>query len=227
MSDAEWSAVWISLKVAVTATAWTALPGIACGWLLARKRFPGKILVETLAYAPLVLPPVVTGYLLLEVFGRAGVLGRWVGAWAPLAFTWRGAALAAGVVAFPLLARAVRAGVELVDRDLEEAAALLGARPLRVLLTVTLPLAAPGILAGLFLAFARALGEFGATITFAGNILGETRTIPSAIYAEMQTPGGEASARRLALVSIVLAVAAVAASEGVARRLKRGAGGRA
>ena len=192
-------------------------------YALARWRFPGKLLLDSLVHLPLVMPPVVTGYLLLLTFGRRGPIG------APLAeylgivfsFRWTGAALACGVMAFPLLVRAVRLSFEAVDRGLEDAAGTLGASRPWVFVTVTLPLAMPGVVAGMVLAYAKALGEFGATITFVSNIPGETQTLPSAIYTFTQVPGGEAGALRLTLVSIVLAFAAMLASELLARPVAR------
>ena len=217
----DWSVLWISLKVAILSLLVITPPGVLTGWLLARRDFPGKTLWETLVYAPLVLPPVVTGYFLLLVLGRRGILG------APLyaTFGWQfsfnttGAVLAAGVVSFPLLVRAVRLAVELVDPKLELAAATLGAEPFRVWRSITLPLALPGILAGMTLAFARGLGEFGATITFAGNIQGETRTLPLAIYNYLQMPGKESLALVLALLSVVLALGALWFSEYYSRKM--------
>ena len=224
----ELEAIRLSLKVALWAT-FASLPfGIFTAYALARWRFPGKLLVDGLVHLPLVMPPVVTGYLLLLTFGRRGWLG------APLAehlgivfsFNWTGAALACAVMAFPLLVRAMRLSFEAVDRRLEEAAGTLGASRLWVFATVTLPLAVPGVLAGMVLAYAKALGEFGATITFVSNIPGVTQTLPSAIYTFTQIPGGEAGALRLTLVSIALSFAALIASELLARpvaRMVRGA----
>jgi molybdate transport system permease protein len=196
--------------------------GVLTAWLLARREFPGKALFNGLVHLPLVVPPVVVGYLLLVLFGRRGPLGAWLydSFGITLAFSWRGAALAAGVMAFPLMVRAMRLSLEAVDRRLEAAARTLGAGPLEVFVTITLPLMSPGILAGAILAFARSLGEFGATITFVSNIPGETRTLPLALYSLAQTPGGETGALRLALLAIVLALAALAASEVLARRLR-------
>lgn len=211
--------VLLSLRVALVALALMVGPGIACAWLLARCNFPGKTIVDTLVHLPLVLPPVVVGFLLLVLLGRRGMLGG------PLhldiAFTWKAAAIAAAVMGFPLLVRSVRLAIEAVDTRLEQAASTLGARPWRVFTTVTLPLAMPGVLVGGLLAFARCLGEFGATITFAGNIPGLTRTLPTAIYTATQSPGGDAAAARLTVISIVLAVAAVAAGELLSRRMRR------
>ena len=223
MTDAEWAALGLSAQVALTSVALMAVPGVLMGWLLARKRFWGKTALDAFVHLPLVLPPVVTGYLLLLVFGRRGVLGEWLYETfgIEIAFSWRAAALAAAVMSFPLMVRSVRLAIELVDRRYEEAAATLGASPLRVWLTVTVPLAAPGVLTGLVLAFARSLGEFGATVTFAGIIEGEMRTIPLAIYNFTQMPDGEEAALRLVIISVVLSVAALMGSEILARRARR------
>jgi molybdate transport system permease protein len=220
LSPAEWTAVLLSLRIALVATA-CALPfGIAVGWLLARKDFWGKILVDGIVYLPLVLPPVVTGYLLLISFGRKGPIGAFLADYFGIVFSfrWTGAALSCGVMGFPLLVRPVRLALEAIDRRLEDAAGTLGANPVLVFLTVTLPLALPGIIAGAVLCFARALGEFGATITFVANIPGETQTISAAIYSLLQVPGGETAAGRLVLIAIVIALAALIASEWFARR---------
>jgi molybdate transport system permease protein len=190
-------------------------------WLLARREFPGKLLLDGIVHLPLVVPPVAVGYLLLVTLGRNGAVGGWLYDWfgITLIFTWKGAAVAAGVMAFPLMVRAIRLSLEAVDQRLETAARTLGASPQRVFLSITLPLISPGILAGVVLAFARSLGEFGATITFVSNIPGQTRTLPLALYSVMQTPGGEDAAVRLVLISIALALAAIFASEIIARRL--------
>ena len=214
------TAVALSLRIALVATV-VALPfGIAIAYALARKNFWGKALVDALVHLPLVLPPVVTGYLLLITFGRKAPVGAWLADHLGIVFSfrWTGAALACGVMAFPLLVRAIRLSIEAVDKRLEQAAATLGARPVWVFLTVTLPLTLPGIIVGMMLAFARALGEFGATITFVSNIPGETQTISAAIYTLTQVPGGDAAALRLVIVSIVISVAALMASEWFARR---------
>jgi molybdate transport system permease protein len=223
LSPLEIEALSLSLKVAVWAVACSLLPGIAIAWLLARRDFPGKALLDGVVHLPLVLPPVALGYLLLVLFGRNGPVGAWLHDWfdISLVFSWRGAALAAAVMAFPLLVRAIRLSMEAVDQRLETAARTLGARPLRVFLTITLPLTTPGILTGLLLAFVRCLGEFGATITFAANVPGETRTLPLALYTALQVPGGEADATRLALFSVALAVAALVASQYLARQLSK------
>jgi molybdate transport system permease protein len=220
LSPDEWTAVHLSLRIAIVATL-AALPfGIAVAWLLARKDFWGKSLLDGLVHLPLVLPPVVTGYLLLIAFGRKGLIGGFLEQHFGIVFSfrWTGAALACGVMGFPLLVRAVRLSFEAIDRRLEHAASTLGADPARTFLTVTLPLALPGIIAGMVLCFAKALGEFGATITFVSNIPGETQTISAAIYTFMQIPGGESAAGRLVIVAIILALAALIASEWLARR---------
>ena len=219
----ELTALWLSLKIGLWCIALIAIPGIVTGWLLARLRFPGKAIVDGLVHLPLVLPPVVPGYLLLLLLGRQGPLGRWLyETWGiALAFTWQGAVVASALMAFPLMVRAVRLAVTLVEPRLEEAARTLGAGPLRVWLTVTVPLSLPGILTGLVLAFARSLGEFGATVTFVGNVAGETRTLPLAIYTYTQIPGGDGPALRLVIISILLALAALWMSELGARRVER------
>lgn len=211
----------VSLTVAACATA-VALPvAVAVAYLLARHRFPGKSLLEALCVAPLVLPPVVTGYLLLVLFGRSGWLGTWLAAIdVVVPFTWAAAVLAAAVTGFPLMVRAIRLAIELVDPGLEAAAAGLGAAPWRVFVEVTLPLAAPGVLTGVMLAFARCLGEFGATITFAGNVAGETRTIPLAIYTYLQQPGAEDRVWWLVAISLVVSLGALWGSEVCQRRLQ-------
>jgi molybdate transport system permease protein len=216
----EWIAVRLSLRIALLATV-AALPlGIAVAWLLARKRFWGKTLLDALVHLPLVLPPVVTGYLLLISFGRRGPIGAFLADTFGIVFSfrWTGAALACAVMGFPLLVRPIRLSLESIDRRLEDAAATLGASRGWVFLTVTLPLALPGLIAGMVLCFAKALGEFGATITFVSNIPGETQTISAAIYTYTQVPGGDAAAGRLVIVAILLALAALVASEWLARR---------
>lgn len=221
LSAAEWQVVGLSLKVSLWATLCSLPFGIAAALALARGRFVGKSLLNVLVHLPLVLPPVVTGYILLLTFGRRGALGGFLHEYLDivLAFRWTGAALAAAIMAFPLMVRAIRLAVEAVDPKLEQAAATLGASPVAVFFTVTLPLILPGVIAGTVLAFAKAMGEFGATITFVSNIPGETRTIPSAIYAFLQVPGGEDSALRLVIVSVIVAVGALLASEVMARRV--------
>ncbi len=216
----EWIAIHLSLRIALVATV-VALPfGLAVAWLLARKNFWGKAIVDGLVHLPLVLPPVVTGYLLLISFGRKGPIGSFLADTFGIVFSfrWTGAALACGVMGFPLLVRAVRLSIEAIDRRLEDAAATLGASRLWVFATVTLPLALPGIIAGMVLCFAKALGEFGATITFVSNIPGETQTLSAAIYTYVNVPGGDAAAGRLVLVAIALALIALIASEWFARR---------
>ena len=220
LTHEEWGIVALSLKVSVVAVLLTLPPAYLLAWLLARRRFPGRILLDALVHLPLVLPPVVTGWVLLLLFGRNGPLGGWLEAQfgLTLVFRWTGAALAAAVMALPLMVRAMRLSIEAVDRRLVDAARTLGARPWRAFLTITLPLSAPGIAAGAMLGFARSLGEFGATITFASNIAGQTRTLPLAIYSGLQLPGGEALVTRLSIVSVVLSVAALVISELLVRR---------
>jgi len=216
----EWAAVGLSLKVAFWAMMGAVVPGVFVAYALARWEFFGKQFVNVLVHLPLVLPPVATGYLLLVTFGTQGVVGsalKEIGV--VFAFRWTGAALAAAVMAFPLLVRSIRLSIEAIDPKLEQAAATLGATRMRVFFTVTLPLMLPGLLAGMVLAFAKAMGEFGATITFVSNIPGQTRTLPSAIYAFFQLPGGEAAAMRLVVVSIIVAAGALILSEVLARRI--------
>ncbi len=217
----EWTAVRLSLLVAVTATA-TSLPfGIAVAYLLARGRFLGKSVVDTLVHLPLILPPVVTGYLLLLLFGKRGPIGEVLDQYFGIVFSfrWTGAALACAVMGFPLMVRAIRLSIEAVDTRLESAAGTLGASPLLVFATITLPLCLPGVVAGAILCFAKSMGEFGATITFVSNIPGETQTLPSAIYTLTQVPGGDAGALRLTLVSVVISMLALLGSELLARRV--------
>lgn len=219
----EWQAVALSLRVAVVATLISLPFGVAAAYALARWEFPGKQLFNGLIHLPLVLPPVVTGYLLLLAFGPQGPAGRFLEAvfGVSLAFRWTGAVLAAAIMAFPLMVRAIRLALETVDPKLESAAATLGAGPRQVFLTVTLPLILPGLIAGAILAFAKAMGEFGATITFVSNIPGETQTLPSAVYAFLQVPGGEAAAMRLVIISVIVSMGALLASEMLARRVTR------
>lgn len=215
----EWRAVTLSLKVSFWATLLSLPIGLWVAYVLARKHFPGKQILNGIVHLPLVLPPVVTGYLLLISFGTQTALGSTLEALGIVfAFRWTGAALAAAVMAFPLMVRAMRLSIEAVDPKLEDAAATLGASRSWVFLTVTLPLILPGVIAGAILAFAKAMGEFGATITFVSNIPGQTQTVPSAIYAFLQVPGGESSAWRLVVVSVVIAMGALLLSEWVARR---------
>jgi molybdate transport system permease protein len=219
ISDTGWTAIALTLRIALVATVVATPLGIAVAWLLSRKKFPGKILLEALVYLPLVLPPVVTGYLLLLTFGRHGAVGQFLADFGiVLAFRWTGAALACGVMGFPLLVRPIRISFEAIDLRLEQAATTLGASPLNVFASVTFPLALPGIIAGMVLCFAKALGEFGATITFVSNIPGETQTISSAIYALIQTPNGDFAALQLIIISVLIAFAALIASEWFARR---------
>ena len=219
----EWTAVLLSLRVALTATLLSLPLAILVALALARGRFAGKTLLDGLVHLPLVLPPVVTGYALLLLFGRKGPVGAFLEQTLGivLSFRWTGAALACAVMGFPLMVRAIRLAIEGIDRRLEEACGTLGASPLRVFATVTLPLALPGIIAGAVLCFAKALGEFGATITFVSNIPGETQTIASAIYSATQIPGGDAAALRLSLVAVVISLAALVASEVLARSARR------
>ena len=220
LSPQDWTAVQLSLRVAAVSTL-VALPfGIAIATLLARKDFWGKALLDAIVHLPLVMPPVVTGYLLLISFGRRAPIGAFLADHFGIVFSfrWTGAALACGVMAFPLMVRAIRLSIEAIDRRLEDAAATLGANPIWTFVTVTLPLALPGVIAGMMLAFARALGEFGATITFVSNIPGETQTISAAIYTLTQVPGGDADALKLVIVSIIISFAALLASEWFARR---------
>jgi molybdate transport system permease protein len=220
LTPVEWDAIRLSLRVA-TLAAFASLPlGVAVAYLLARFRFPGRSLFDAFVHLPLVMPPVVTGYLLLLAFGRRGPIGSWLDATfgIVLAFNWTGAALACAIMGFPLMVRAIRLSIEAIDGKLESAAATLGANRLVVLFTVTLPLALPGIVAGLVLSFARALGEFGATITFVGNIPGVTQTLPSAIYTYTQVPGGDLAALRLTAISATISFAALLFSETIARR---------
>ena len=223
LSAEEWQAVRLSAAVAGQAVALSLPPAVAVAWLLARGRFPGRAMLDALVHLPLVVPPVVVGWALLMLFGVRGPIGAQLEAWFGwrLVFTTSGAALATAVMGFPLIVRAVRLGFEGVDRGLEQAAASLGAGPLDRFLTVSLPLALPGLLAGAVTGFAAGLGEFGAVITFAGNIPGETQTLPLAIYGATQTPGGEAAAGRLALVSFTLAVLGLLLAEWLARGLSR------
>ena len=221
MTPEEWTAVRLSLLVAVTATACSLPVGVAIAYLLARGQFRGKSLVDTIVHLPLILPPVVTGYVLLLLFGKQGPIGAFLERTFGiiLAFRWTGAALACAVMGFPLMVRAIRLSVEAVDTRLESAAGTLGAGPLWVFATVTLPLCLPGVIAGAILCFAKAMGEFGATITFVSNIPGETQTLPTAIYTLTQVPGGDAGALRLTLVSVVISMVALLGSELLARRI--------
>ncbi|MFZ2006410.1 MAG: molybdate ABC transporter permease subunit [Stellaceae bacterium] len=226
-SPEELTAIKLSLRVGFWAML-TSLPvALLVAMLLARGRFWGRSLLNVFVHLPLVMPPVVTGYILLILFGRRGVLGEPLADYLGIvfAFRWTGAALASGVMGFPLMVRSMRLSIEAVDRRLEDAAATLGANRAWVWLTVTLPLILPGIVAGMILSFARALGEFGATITFVSNIPGQTQTLPTAIYTFLQVPGGDAGAFRLTLVSVAISVAALFASEAIAQRASRRAAG--
>lgn len=219
----EWQAVALSLKVSMWATLFALPPGVFVAYALARWDFRGKQFLNGLVHLPLILPPVVTGYLLLLAFGRRGLIGNWLDETfgLVLAFRWTGAVLAAAIMAFPLMVRAIRLGIEAVDPKLEQAAATLGARRSAVFFTVTLPLILPALITGAVLAFAKAMGEFGATITFVSNIPGQTQTLPSAIYTFLQVPGGEGPAARLVIVSIIVAMSALLASELLARRASK------
>jgi molybdate transport system permease protein len=222
LTSGELQALELSLRVSLVAVIASLPLGVVLAWVLARKSFPGKMVVDGIVHLPLVLPPVVTGYLLLLLMGRQGIAGKWLYEILGItfAFNWKGAALAAAVMAFPLLVRAVRLSVETVDRGLEEAARTLGAGRVRVFFTITLPLVLPGILTGSILAFARSIGEFGATITFVSNIPGETQTLPLALYTLTQVPDGEVGAMRLCIISVVVAMAALVASELVSSRIQ-------
>ncbi|SEI12981.1 molybdate ABC transporter permease subunit [Paracoccus alkenifer] len=228
LSPAEWDALRLSLRVAFWATLASLPPALLVAHALARWRFLGHGLLNGLVHLPLVLPPVVTGYVLLLTLGRRGWLGQYLDQWFGIvfAFRWTGAVVAAAVMSFPLMVRAIRLSVEAVDPRLEQAAGSLGASRAWVWATVTLPLILPGVIAGAILAFAKAMGEFGATITFVSNIPGETQTLPSAIYSFLQVPGGESAAARLALVSVAVAMTALVASEVLARRATRRVQGR-
>ncbi|MBC8951882.1 molybdate ABC transporter permease subunit [Xenorhabdus sp. PB62.4] len=219
LSEYEWRTILLSLKISGIAVLFSLPFGILMAWMLARCRFFGKSLLDSIIHLPLVLPPVVVGYLLLISMGRRGVIGEFLYDWfgVSFAFNWTGAALASAVVAFPLMVRAIRLSLESIDRRLEQAARTLGASPLKVFFTITLPLSLPGIIVGAVLAFARSLGEFGATITFVSNIPGETRTIPLAMYTLIETPGAETAAARLCVVAVVLALVSLMLSEWLTR----------
>ena len=222
LSPEETGIVLLSVKVALWSVILSVPFGLAAAQVLARRDFPGKSLLDALVHLPLVLPPVVVGYGLLMLFGKQGPLGQWLDEWfgVSVAFRWSGAAIACAVMSFPLMVRAMRLSMEAIDPKLEAAAQTLGAGRLGVLLTITLPLALPGILTGMLLGFARSLGEFGATITFVSNIPGETQTLPLAIYALWQSPGGEAAAQRLCVLSLILSLAALLISEALVRRAR-------
>src|SRR6478609_5664173 len=223
LSDEEWVAIRLSLWVSGIAMIFSLPFGIVVAYLLARGKFWGKSILNGVVHLPLILPPVVTGFILLVLFGRRGVIGSFLNQYFGIVFSfrWTGAALACAVMAFPLMVRSIRLSIEAIDRKLEEAAGTLGASPLWVFLTITLPLTLPGIIAGMILSFAKAMGEFGATITFVSNIPGETQTLSAAIYSFTQVPGGDAGALRLTLVAVVISMAALLASEFLSRLIGR------
>ncbi len=225
-SPQELTSLALSMKVALWCTVAICIPGIFVGWLLAKKKFMGKSLLDALVHIPLVLPPVIPGFLLLILLGNQGLIGKYLYEYwgISLAFTWVGAVIASSVMAFPLMVRATRQGISQVDAKLEAAARTLGAHPLKVFFTITLPLAFPGVLTGLILAFSRSLGEFGATITFVGNIEGETRTLPLAIYTFTQAPNGDAPALRLVILSMALALGALMLSDYFERKSRHSQG---
>lgn len=223
LSPEEWEVILLSLKVASWCVLVSLLPAIFCAWLLARRDFPGKSLFNAVLHMPLVIPPVVVGYFLLVTLGRNGIVGAWLydSFGITLIFTWKGAVIATAVMSFPLMVRAIRSAFENVDVQLESAASTLGRSPLSVFLTITLPLILPGLISGITLGFARALGEFGATITFVSNIPGETRTLPIAIYTLIQIPGGQDQVIRLVVISVTLAFVTIAFSEWLAKKTRR------
>jgi molybdate transport system permease protein len=223
LSPQDWTVIGLSLKVSLVAVAAMLPVAFALAWILARWRFPGKLLLDALVHLPLVVPPVVTGWLLLLLFGINGPIGSRLDQWfgITLLFRWTGAALAAAIMAMPLMVRAMRLSIESVDRRLEQAAQTLGASPLHTFLSISLPLSLPGVLAGAMLGFARSIGEFGATITFVSDIPGETRTLPIAIYAALQVPGAEAAVSRFAVISVLLSLGALLMSELLARRVAK------
>lgn len=222
LSPEESSALWLSVKVASWCTLLGLIPATWLAWLLARKQFRGKVLVDAAVHMPLVLPPVVPGYLLLIAFSEQGTLGQWLAGWGiNLAFNWKGAVLASAIMALPLMVQSIRLAIQLVDRRLEDAARTLGANGLVVFFTITLPLALPGILVGAILTFSRSLGEFGATITFVGNIADETRTLPLAIYSAVHRPDGDAMASRLIIISLVLAFSSLVISNYLTQKASR------
>lgn len=222
-NGAELEAIWLSIKVAVYTSIFILPMALIIGYLLARFKFPGKAVIESIIHLPLVMPPVTTGYLLLLVLGANGVIGKWLFNWfgIKLAFSFPAAVIAAIIVAFPLVVRSIRSAMEMIDPGLEDASRILGAGRIKTFFKVTVPLSLPGIISGTILAFARSLGEFGATITFAGNIEGETQTLPLAIYAYMQVPGKENPTMRLVLVSIFISFVAMALSELFIRKMKK------
>ena len=223
LTESEWQALVLSAQVGVWATILCLLPGIACGWLIARKNFFAKPAFEALLFMPMVLPPTVPGYLLLVTFGSQGAAGKWLKQNFDLefVFNWKGAVLASAIIAFPLMVQAAKLSVQMIDRRLEQAASTLGASPLKVWLTVTLPLMLPGILVGLIMVFSRSLGEFGATITFVGNVEGDTRTLPLAIYSATHQINGDASAMRLIFISLAFAFFALLLSNILSRRAEK------
>lgn len=229
LTEYEYQALILSLKVAFFAILWLIPLGIGLAWLLARKQFVGKSFVDSLIHLPLVLPPVVIGYLLLISMGRQGFIGQWLYQQFDLvfSFSWKGAVLACVVVALPLMVRSIRLSLESVDNRLEQAAATLGASPVKIFFTITLPLTIPGIITGTMLSFARSLGEFGATISFVSNIPGETQTIPLAMYNFIETPGSEAEAMRLCMISIAIALGSLVVSEWLSRVSVKRLGGSA
>ncbi|NGZ18177.1 molybdate ABC transporter permease subunit [Vibrio aestuarianus] len=222
LSEYEWLALQLSLKVALYSVVWLLPLGLLLAWILARKQFWGRSTLDSLVHLPLVLPPVVIGYLLLMSMGKQGVIGQWLDKWFGISFSfsWRGAVLACVVVALPLMVRAIRLSLESVDPKLEQAARTLGASPFNVFVTITLPLTLPGIITGTMLSFARSLGEFGATISFVSNIPGETQTLPLAMYNFLETPGAEMEAARLCMISIAIALASLSVSEWISRKMK-------
>lgn len=224
LSTEEWEIVWLSLKVSLAAVAITLPFAFALAWMLARGRFPGKLLIDAAVHLPLVLPPVVVGWMLLLAFGPAGPMGGWLEQWLGLSvmFRWTGAAIAAGIMALPLMVRAIRLSIEAVDPRIEDAARTLGAGPARRFFTILLPLSLPGIATAFILGFARSIGEFGATISFVSNIPGETRTLSLAIYSALQVPGADAAVWRLAVISIILSLGALILSEMLSQRMRGG-----
>lgn len=227
LTESEWQALELSAQVGLWATLVCLLPGITCGWLLARKDFFGKPAFEALLFMPMVLPPTVPGYLLLVSFGSQGVIGKWLkhNFNIEFAFNWKGAVLASAIIAFPLMVQAAKLSVQMIDRRLEQAASTLGSSPAKVWFTVTLPLMIPGVLIGLIMVFSRSLGEFGATITFVGNIAGETQTLPLAIYSATHQINGDAMAIRLITISLCFAFFALLLSNILSRRAEKWLGG--
>lgn len=223
LTEAEWIALVLSLKVAFTGVLVSLPFGFGVAWILARTNFPGKLILDGLVHLPLVVPPVATGYLLLVLLGVNGPVGGWLHDQfgVRVVFTWQGAAIVAAVMGFPLLVRAIRLSLEAIDTGLIQAGRTLGAAPPRVFFTIILPLVSPGLIAGSLLAFSRALGEFGATIAFVGNIPGETQTLPLALYSALQSPGGEEMGYRLVALSILLAIVTLAASELLGRAVRK------